>query len=229
MSFGRWMLTHSLSLFLVAMLLAAWFWREELELERAWAQLRQVGSDMEQVGTQSRPEQKAPIASASVEQARPADAEATRRNQDSPESDRQPAAAADKGTAPNAAGQAAPRESVADGKPPSAPELLQAARKAFWSRDFQRSIEMYRGLIDAEPDNPDYPGELGNVYYNLNRFDRAAELFHRAGLLLVERGDRARARQLLPALMSLDRNLGQSLQQALQRRERPPGSKVDPD
>ena len=215
MSFGRWLLTHSLSLFLVVMLLAAWFWRDELELERAWAQLRQVGSHMEQAGTQ--PEQKAPVASSAAEQDRLADGEADRRNQKSPESDRQPAAAVDNANAPNTAGQAAPRESAADVKPSSARELLQAARKAFWSRDFQRSIEIYQGLIDAEPDNPDYRGELGNVYYNLNRFDRAAEQFHRAGLLLVEQGDSARARQLLPALMSLDRSLGQDLQQALER------------
>jgi tetratricopeptide (TPR) repeat protein len=207
MSFGRWLLTHSLSLFLVAMLLAAWFWRDELELERAWTQLRQVGGSMELAASKAG---KAPAETA-VATASPED--------DRPDAAREPVPEPAP-TMPQTASPAPASEPANDEALPAAgnheESLLQAARKAFWSRDFDRSIALYQRLIEEQPGNPDHLGELGNIYYNLNRFDRAAELFHRAGRLLVEQGDLARARQLLPALMSLDREKGQSLEQSIE-------------
>jgi len=218
MSFGRWLLTHSLSLFLVAMLLAAWFWRDELELDRAWAQLRQVGGSMELAASKAgeAPAETA-VATASPEADTPV---TTTAPEPAPKSS--PAAAEPAGSpvVPQAASPATRTEPPGEALPDSDSSeeaLLLAARKAFWSRDFDRSIALYQRLVDEKPDNPDYLGELGNIYYNLNRFDRAAELFQRAGRLLVEQGDLARARQLLPALMSLDREKGGSLEQAIER------------
>ncbi len=216
MSFGRWLLTHSLSLFLVVMLLAAWFWREELELDRAWSQLRQVGSEMELARSEPQPTLREEQAT-SVPAVAEATAEPTPTSKDrevSAQSDAAPAAEREAAVTPAPANETAAR-------PQTDQQRLMAARKAFWARDFDRAISLYQELIEANPRSPDYLGELGNIYYNLNRFDRAAELFHRAGLLLVELGDRARARQLLPALMSLDRELGKQLQQALEQGGKP--------
>lgn len=212
MSFGRWLLTHSLSLFLAAMLLAAWFWRDELELDRAWAQLHQVGSQMQLAEAEQEPAV-AETDAGSVKASQPATPASGQR--EAREASAQPTPA---GTA------ATPREMPATGNidthppdPVSAIDpLLAEARRAFWSRQFDRAIATYRALIEQQPQNPDYLGELGNIYYNLNRFDRAAELFERAGLLLVEQGDLERARQLLPALSSLDRDRGQRLRQAIE-------------
>ncbi len=218
MSLGRWLLTHSLSLFLVAMLLAAWFWRDELELDRAWAQLRQVGSDMEQGQQATTPSAEGDTVRKSAA-APPSEVEQAASRSPvvqtpEPRSDRTPQPATESPEAQESGGQTPPPA-------PSPQQRLMQARKAFWSRDFDRAIALYRQLIETAPDNPDYLGELGNIYYNLNRFDQAAELFLKAGTLLVQKGEVARARQLLPALQSLDRELGQQLEQTLQGSTRP--------
>ena len=221
MSFGRWLLTHSLSLFLALMLLVAWYWRDELQLDRAWLQLQQqAGLSETKTEEQQPPQTQAP----SVDEA------------DRPATTDEPVTGPEAETAstPEKSAENPPPEQVADtatGSPPDASSppaggkdsppssgdsLLLSARKAFWSRDFDRAIALYQSLIEQNPDNPDYLGELGNIYYNLNRFDRAAEMFQQAGKLLVRQGDLARARQLLPELLALDPERGRQLQQALE-------------
>jgi len=214
MSLGRWLLIHSLSLFLAAMLLAVWFWRDELDLDRAWDQLRRVSDSMEmplsgESGGNSASGQETVTAAAGSTPSGPAGQSARPQAKAGEPASMPLASSAAPGIPPR--GAKVPPDSGSNGQ-----SLLQAARKAFWSRDFDRSITLYQRLIDENPDNPDYSGELGNIYYNLNRFDRAADLFHRAGQLLVEQGDLARARQLLPALTSLDREKGRQLQQAIE-------------
>ncbi len=222
MSFGRWLLTHSLSLFLALMLLVAWYWRDELQLDRAWRQLQQQAGLREMKTEEPQtPKTQTP----SVEQAdRPATtdkqvtapeeetASSTEKSVETPP--QETVAEAVTGSPSEAASP--PAAGGKDSPSSSADSLLQSARKAFWSRDFDRAIDLYQRLIEQNPDNPDYIGELGNIYYNLNRFDRAAELFQQAGLLLVRKGDLARARQLLPELLALDPERGRQLQQALE-------------
>ncbi len=211
MSFGRWLLTHSLSLFLALMLLVAWYWRDELQLDRAWRQLQQqAGLNETKAEEQQPPKTQTPSAGEETDQsATPDEAVAAPEMEAASFSENLPqehiAEAADPAPASSEAGSPSPAES-----------LLLSARKAFWSRDFDRAIAFYQRLIEQNPDNPDYLGELGNIYYNLNRFDRAAELFQQAGLLLVQQGDLARARQLLPELAALDPERGRQLQQALE-------------
>jgi len=221
MSFGRWLLTHSLSLFLALMLLVAWYWRDELQLDRAWQQLKQQASLSE-----TKPEASPPSETqtrSTVEAGRPTtpDEPATPRDTQTTPASEKPVDEQPQQQVAEAATAAPPElgKSASIGKETTAfsdDSLLQSARKAFWSRDFDRAIALYQSLIEQNPDNPDYLGELGNIYYNLNQFDRAAELFQQAGLLLVRQGDLARAQQLLPELLSLDPDRGKELQQALE-------------
>ncbi len=214
MSFGRWLLTHSLSLFLAAMLLAAWFWRDELELERAWAQLRQVGSEMQLAEAEQQPEATETDAGSTVEPQPAKSASGQRQEREAPAQSAPASTASASREVPVSGNAEAPRSNTRPA--PDIDPRLAEARKAFWSRQFDRAIAAYQSLIDEYPKNPDYLGELGNIYYNLNRFARAAELFEQAGLLLVEQGDLERAGQLLPALSSLDRDRGQRLRQVIE-------------
>ncbi len=97
--------------------------------------------------------------------------------------------------------------------PPAAPsaapasqnnELIQEARQAYWSGDHNKAIERYRALIDRDPANPDYYGELGNLYYGAGEWEAASEAYLEAGKRLLGAGRDDQAGHLLRILRGLD-------------------------
>jgi tetratricopeptide (TPR) repeat protein len=91
-------------------------------------------------------------------------------------------------------------------------QLLMSARQAYWNRDYRTSIDRYRQLLNQQPQNPDFNGELGNVYYAMNDYSRAAQQYYRAALLLLDQDQVEAARQLISPITAMDRALDDRLQ-----------------
>jgi hypothetical protein len=87
---------------------------------------------------------------------------------------------------------------------PSQQELLIEARRAYWNGNIRLAVRSYQRLIDSYPDHPDYPGELGNIYYEQGARQLAASFYLDSAHLLLERGERSRAQGLAEILDGLD-------------------------
>ncbi len=62
---------------------------------------------------------------------------------------------------------------------------LQAARQAFWNRDFAGSAAIYENLVASDPQNPDLLGEYGNMLVQAGKVPTALDLYEKATGLLI--------------------------------------------
>lgn len=213
MSFARWLLVHSFSIFIVAVMLLGYIYREELQLQQAYDQLLQLRPPSEMEEAVDRVEKPAiPFTSAATSQ--PSEnSEAT-------------AVIASTGSIseyqPEEVSQAAKPLALVESVPTLAAEStvyieqeLALARQAYWDQRYDESVARYRRLIDQSPDNVDYIGELGNVLYTVNDYRLAARTYYQAALLLLEQGQPAQARKLLSPITAMDRGLGDKLSEKL--------------
>ena len=92
---------------------------------------------------------------------------------------------------------------------------LKDARQAYWNRDMAGAEARYKGLANDAPDNADILGELGNLYYAQQRMDEAAEMFHRAGVLLIKNGKPQQVMSLIGVLQSIAPNKAGDLRSRL--------------
>lgn len=69
----------------------------------------------------------------------------------------------------------------------SAEDLLLAAREAYWSGEYDRSVSLYQSLLKKE-DKPDYKGELANVYWKQGKSTEAVSLYAEIAPWLAEQG-----------------------------------------
>ncbi|HCQ65377.1 MAG TPA: hypothetical protein DIU07_09575 [Rhodobacteraceae bacterium] len=106
----------------------------------------------------------------------------------------------------------------ADDDPAALAEAISAARAAYWSGDIEGARAGMTALAEAHPDNPDVAGELGNLAFALRDYPAAAEAWHRAGLLLIARGESARVMSFLPFLQSIAPDKAAELAARLQER-----------
>lgn len=81
----------------------------------------------------------------------------------------------------------APAEATPEAKPANAADLLRAAREAYWSKEYERSIGFYKELI-AQDGQPDYKGELANVHWKNNQSAEASSLYLEIAPWLAEQG-----------------------------------------
>jgi tetratricopeptide (TPR) repeat protein len=86
------------------------------------------------------------------------------------------------------------------------------ARKSFYQRNYEKSIESYKEVIDNTEDNFDAYGELGNVYFNQGRNDQAASAYFEAATILIRKGQVRRAQSLMGLLRHLDKAKASELQ-----------------
>ena len=208
MTFGRWLLIHSFSIFLVGSLVLGYFYREELRLEDAYHQLLSIKPEPSML---TGDEQQDVVAS--TETIPPSAADAT-----TPSGAEEPAVIAEQAAPvaeiqPNFEAQPTVSTQIVEQD-----ELLLRARKAFWDKNFSGAIEDYQALIAREPNNPDMHGELGNVYYTLNDYPNASNHYYRAAELLIQRGQVNHARQLVAPITAMQRDMGERLQERLQTR-----------
>ena len=83
-------------------------------------------------------------------------------------------------------------------------ELLAAAREAYWLHDYEGSENHYRQLIQLEPDNPDWYGELGNMYFSQGQWQQASAVYYEAGIRLLNDGKMVEARQMVAVIRGLN-------------------------
>ena len=96
-----------------------------------------------------------------------------------------------------------------------APVSLETARAAFARGDLNASIAAYRAVLDANPDDVEARGELGNVYFNAGRTDEATTTFYDTALRLIAKGQPDAARALIPAVRRSQPALGADLDRHL--------------
>jgi hypothetical protein len=95
-------------------------------------------------------------------------------------------------------------------------QQLEEARQLYWQRDVSAATEAYETLGRDNPRNADIWGEIGNFYYSIHQTEPAAMAYYRTVSLLIDKGDTAKARQLLGVLYELDANRGRELDARLQ-------------
>ena len=85
--------------------------------------------------------------------------------------------------------QAAQAKTTADeaGGDSSAADLLRAAREAYWSKEFDRSVDFYNSLLELDP-QPAYKGELANVYWKQGKNQQAVDLYTEIASWMAEQG-----------------------------------------
>ena len=94
----------------------------------------------------------------------------------------------------------------------SVQESWITARKSFYQRDYEKSIQSYQDVIDNTEDNFDAYGELGNVYFNQGKKQQAASAYFEAAAILIKKGQVNRAQSLMGLLRQLDKAKAEELQ-----------------
>jgi tetratricopeptide (TPR) repeat protein len=200
MTFGRWLLVHSFSIFLVGLLVVGYLYRDELQLEQAYQQLLNLDRPTEVIESLKLDQKKKPAL---------ANTEADEIKQPMAKSEPEVSTV---NKSEIASIQVTPTIKQAEF---SKDDLLFDARQAYWERDYKGAIGRYQQLINRDPQNPDYSGELGNVYYAMNDHKMASELYFRTAQLLLHQGQRDAAAQLLSPLNAMNRELGDKLKRGL--------------
>lgn len=95
-------------------------------------------------------------------------------------------------------------------------EMLAVARRAYWNHDIALALKHYQALTQAYPNDPDFYGEMGNIYYGQGDYERAGQAYYEAGLLLLRRGQQTRARDLVDLLQKTAPAQAEDLLQQLQ-------------
>lgn len=95
-------------------------------------------------------------------------------------------------------------------------ELLQQARQAYWARNFDAAVTAYQKLLEADPENPDLYGELGNVYYSMGEWQKAGQAYYEAAQRLLARGQTQQLGYLLHVIEGLDRELADKLRKQIE-------------
>ena len=78
------------------------------------------------------------------------------------------------------------------------------ARKSFYQKKYDLSVQSYQAIIAATKDNFDAYGELGNVYFSQGKKPQAADAYLSAATILLTKGNNQRAQSLLRVLQQLD-------------------------
>ena len=79
----------------------------------------------------------------------------------------------------------------------STAEILLMAREAYWNNGFDEAAELYLQLIKQNPNEIEYKGELGNVYWRQGYSKKAAELYSEIALPMIENGHSDRVANMI--------------------------------
>ena len=118
------------------------------------------------------------------------------------------------GTGPTASRQ--PVQSAAPGAQQTSPyRVLEAARESYWLRDYATAEKQYNDLINMQPDNPDWYGELGNMYFSEGEWDKASSAYYEAGVRLLKQGMISETKQLVEVIRGLKGSQAADLEQKI--------------
>ena len=130
-----------------------------------------------------------------------------------------PAAQAPQSTPATASKPATPPTGQAPQGAPSASakpsDYLYGARRAFAAGDTPRAIYYYSVYLGQKNNDVSAWGELGNVHYFDGNLPEAAKAYFNAANLLIDRGQTARAIELIPVIDEGDPGLSAALHQRL--------------
>jgi len=213
MSFGRWLLVNSFTIILLTLFLFGYVFRSELQLENAFNQLLNI----EPVPALSLPDSSKSMP--------------TEKNQDAIQQKdtdiktiSSPVIVEKKETDKEAPSNVSAVPTVSTVPPPKIESVeiqgeinqLYLARQAYWDKNYADAIYFYRQLIQQNRNNPDYLGELGNIYYSLNDNQNASKLYYQAAMLFVNQNQSDRAHLLVAPIVAMNRELGEKLKLQLQ-------------
>jgi Ca-activated chloride channel homolog len=85
------------------------------------------------------------------------------------------------------------------------------ANRAFLDGDFERAEELYRNILEREPDSPRILFNLGNSLAYQGRFDESVETFQKYRELVEDAGRKAAAEYNLGYLYGYEGNLREAL------------------
>jgi len=92
---------------------------------------------------------------------------------------------------------------------------LAAARTAWHQGDHDRSVNLYNQLIREFKNHPDFPGELGNIYFSKGQMELAVNAYSEAFLRLLRNNDFERAQQVLGIVYNIDQEQAALLREYL--------------
>lgn len=75
--------------------------------------------------------------------------------------------------------------------------LLDQARVAFWQNDFDKSAKIYQGLVENNPKNINYKGELANVLWHMKKPKESAKLYADIAVPMIQAGRQAEVGNML--------------------------------
>lgn len=79
----------------------------------------------------------------------------------------------------------------------SSADLLVMAREAYWNNGLEESGEIYKVLIEREPEVIEHKGELGNVFWRQGYPKQAAELYAEIAAPMIEKGNAERVSNMV--------------------------------
>jgi tetratricopeptide (TPR) repeat protein len=202
MSVGRWLLIHSFAIFVVTLLILGYLYREPLQLQQIYqALLMQPSTETGVLKTDPEPQRavssKLEKPEQLVEQQK-LQQESTTSNKTNP--------------SPEQYLESSPTVSLVAVE---LDERLLKARKAYWEKDYPRAIHYYQQLIQDDENNPDFPGELGNIYYSLNDYENASMYLYGAAMILVKQQKKQQAQALVSPISAMNHDLGDQLRRQL--------------
>lgn len=109
----------------------------------------------------------------------------------------------------------APKGAPAGGQTPKLSDYLNGAREAFAAGDAPWAIYYYAVYLEQKNTDANVWGELGNVYYLDGNFVEAAKAYYNVANLLIDRGQTARALELIPVIEEGDPSLSAAIYQRL--------------
>jgi hypothetical protein len=113
------------------------------------------------------------------------------------------------------AGETPKGSPAAEGQFVKPADYLNGARRASAMGDAPWAIYYYSAYLEQKNDDANAWGELGNVYYFDGNLPDAAKAYYNAANLLIDRGQTARALELISAIEEGDPGLSEALYQRL--------------
>jgi hypothetical protein len=110
---------------------------------------------------------------------------------------------------------AAPKGMPATSQTVKPSDYLNGAREAFAAGDSPWAIYYYSVYLEQKVNDIDIWGELGNVYYLEGEYAEAAKAYFNVANLLIDRGQTARALELVPVIEEGDAGLSAAIYQRL--------------
>lgn len=212
MTFGRWLLVHSFSISILAMLAIGYFYKDELKLNEAYKQLLQLdtsnipsldSSDIEPKVEKQVEEIDEDDSNIVLKQDEPVELE--------PNKTKEPIDTTPEKKSLDKIENLTVISTLSGTKESKPKDYLLLAREAFWNKDYQLSIDYYNLEIEKSPEIADLYGEVGNVYYGLKDFDSASDFYLKAGELFLNSSEEGRAKQIYDILLSIAPNKASTL------------------